>query len=295
MVGGKLRQGFSGQRIVVIPRAVVRQMRRHPLLVQFLPTDVGYFPCASRHLRERRVGIDQTIFIYCIKGAGWCEIDGRHTAVGSGDLLVIPAGVPHVYGADDTQPWTILWVHAVGAAMNAFLGELGVDGEHPIIDVGLRAPVQSLFEEILSIVEAGYSQVHLIQAAHALGHLLAVLIGENRAVRQPGSGSRYNIEHSIVYMEQHLGKSLKLQTLTDVAHLARSQYTLLFKRRTGYAPMDYFHRLKMHRACQLLDRTDLSVKAIAAMLGYADQLYFSRQFKTVNEISPLAYRRRRKG
>ena len=83
--------------------------------------------------------------------------------------------------------------------------------------------------------------------------------------------------------------------LAAVANLARSQYSALFKRQTDYAPIDYFIRLKMRRACELLDTTNASVKVIAALLGYEDALYFSRAFRQVNEMSPRAYRQMRKG
>jgi len=83
--------------------------------------------------------------------------------------------------------------------------------------------------------------------------------------------------------------------LAGLAGLSRSQYTARFKAQTGYAPMDYFTRLRMHRACQLLDTTELTVKAVADELGYGDPLYFSRVFRLINEISPIAYRQHRKG
>ena len=51
----------------------------------------------------------------------------------------------------------------------------------------------------------------------------------------------------------------------------------------------------MHRACQLLDTTQSSVKIIASSLGYEDPLYFSRAFRAVNETSPQTYRQKRKG
>ena len=49
--------------------------------------------------------------------------------------------------------------------------------------------------------------------------------------------------------------------------------------------------LKMEQACQLLDSTELSVKGVAAELGYDDPLYFSRQFSKTVGLSPRAYRR----
>ena len=41
---------------------------------------------------------------------------------------------------------------------------------------------------------------------------------------------------------------------------------------------------------RLLDSSELSVKAIAAELGYPDPLYFSRLFSKTMGLSPRAYR-----
>ena len=83
--------------------------------------------------------------------------------------------------------------------------------------------------------------------------------------------------------------------MAALASLSRSRYVDLFKQQTGYAPIDYFIRLRMHRACQLLDTTALSIKAVATELGYEDPLYFTRVFRAVVEMAPTAYRRMRKG
>jgi AraC family transcriptional regulator of arabinose operon len=288
-------EGFAGQRIVVLPRAVVARARRHPLLAGVFPTDVGYFPRAHGHLRERPTGVDQAIFIYCVKGAGWCELAGKRFEVRAGELLVIPPDTPHVYGADTKRAWTIHWFHAKGVLIDAFLDELGVREEQPIAYLGEDAQLLALFEEVLSVLEHGYAPLQLLHASHAMAHLLATMIRRRRESWREEPDSHYRISRSIAYMKQHLDEPLRLDALAGVANLSRSQYTALFKEQTGYAPIDYFIRLKMHRACQLLDTTQSSVKVIAASLGYEDPLYFSRMFRAVNETSPIAYRRMRKG
>lgn len=98
------------------------------------------------------------------------------------------------------------------------------------------------------------------------------------------------IEQSIAFMKQHLNRPLQVATLAALAKVSPSHFFALFKRLTGSAPIDYFTRLRMERARRLLDATTLSVKEVAAALGYEDQFYFSRVFKAVNHLAPTEYR-----
>jgi YesN/AraC family two-component response regulator len=50
----------------------------------------------------------------------------------------------------------------------------------------------------------------------------------------------------------------------------------------------------MRQACHLLNETTMSVKEVAATLGYEDPYYFSRMFKAVNEMAPSDYRAKHK-
>jgi AraC family transcriptional regulator of arabinose operon len=294
----KLRQkgeGFPGQRIVVLPRRVLAQARQQPLLRGLLPTDVGFFPLAKGHLRERKDGVDQAIFIYCIKGAGWCDLDGNIFSIKAGDLLVLPPDLPHAYGAEPSHPWSIYWFHAQGSLLADYLRELDVSSERPVKHIDDVPQLPALFEEVLELVEHGYTRSQMLCASQTLAHLIAVMIREHRSADHKQPTVHQKIAQTIAYMKQHLNRAIQLDALAAIANLSRSRYVDLFKHQTGYPPIDYFIRLRMHRACQLLDTTDLSVKAIAAALGYDDPLYFSRLFRAVNEQSPVEYRKLRKG
>ena len=98
------------------------------------------------------------------------------------------------------------------------------------------------------------------------------------------------MEESIAYMTQNLNRPLQVSALAALVNVSPSHYFALFKRHTGRAPMDYFTRLRMERARCLLDTTASSVKEVAAALGYDDPFYFSRVFKSVNQLAPSNYR-----
>jgi AraC-like DNA-binding protein len=288
-------EGFPGQRIVVLPRPVVQAAQQQPLTAGLLPTDAGFFPKAAGHLRERNDPLEQAIFIYCVKGSGWCEIGGEAHAVRAGELLVIPPGTPHAYGSDGQSPWSIYWFHAQGALLDNFLAELQVALDRPLVFLGEDPQVLALLEELLEVLEHGYTPQQMLHAAQTLGHLLAVMVRHRHENWRETPDARQKINRTIAYMKEHLGQPLMLDQLAALANLSRSRYAALFKAQTGFAPIDYFNRLRMHQASQWLDITEDSVKSIANRLGYDDPLYFSRVFRSVTERSPMAYRQQRTG
>ncbi|HEU5396664.1 MAG TPA: AraC family transcriptional regulator [Verrucomicrobiae bacterium] len=91
-------------------------------------------------------------------------------------------------------------------------------------------------------------------------------------------------------MLQHLDAPVEMEDVSRRVGLSISTFYYLFKRVTGVTPNAFFIRARMQRARQLLQEPDLNVKEVAARLGYADQFYFSRIFKSVNGVSPKDFR-----
>jgi AraC family transcriptional regulator, arabinose operon regulatory protein len=291
----KRAEGFSGQRIVVLPRAVVSVALKHDLLRQLLPTDIGFYPKASGHFMKRLAGVDQSVLIYCIKGHGWCEIEGSRHEIHPGELLLIRPGTPHSYGADNNRPWTIYWAHVKGESHLGLLAELEISKTKPVVWLGEEAEVMALFEKLLDVMEHGYAASRLLYASQILTHLIGLMIWASHRSSGGNLNAAQKVAQSITYMKQHLEQPASFASFAAMANLSESHFRSRFKQETGYSPMDYFIRLRIHKACQLLDTTDLSVKEIAQLTGYEDALYFSRAFKTVVELSPAKYRLQHKG
>jgi AraC family transcriptional regulator of arabinose operon len=93
-------------------------------------------------------------------------------------------------------------------------------------------------------------------------------------------------------MVEHLDQPLQVSMLAAQADFSPSHYFALFKRQMGTAPIDFFIRLRMNHARELLDSTCSSVKEVAATMGYDDPFYFSRVFKSVHRVAPADYRKR---
>jgi len=75
------------------------------------------------------------------------------------------------------------------------------------------------------------------------------------------------------------------------AGLTADHFGTLFRASTGYGPMDYFQRRRIHRACQLLLSPRLSATEVAFDAGFSDAPHFCRVFKRHTAMTPMQYRK----
>jgi AraC-like DNA-binding protein len=280
----------TGERIAILPRQVVNKALETPTLNGLLAATAGISPNVTNALGQPPTANTETLLIYCSRGRGWCEMGGRRYGLSPGQLLVIPAGTPHVYGADRECLWAISWVQAAGVNLPFFLHQLGVTADQPVIEVGTDASIPALFHELLDAIEAGGSTTQLAHAALMLTRLFELFRNQpcNQACSEADAAQK--IRQSIAYMSEHLDQPLQVAALAAKANISQSHYFALFKRHIGSTPIDYFTQLRMQRACHLLGATTMSVKGVAAALGYDDPFYFSRVFRSVQGVAPSDYR-----
>jgi AraC family transcriptional regulator of arabinose operon len=280
---------------ITLPVTVRLAALEHPLTQGMFPSHVGYFPNARNHYVEREQGIDQAIVKYCIKGQGWCKLGSVTHAVEKGDVFVIPVGVAHAYGSDRARPWTVHWFHAMGLHLGPLLARLGVTAARPVVHAGLDTALINLFVELRQSMETDYAESQLLYASQILAHLLGRMIQLRHGAPTPTKTAVERIRASIAHMKQHLTEPLAINRLAELACLSQSHYSAQFRAITGYAPKNYLVRLRVHRAAQLLDTTDLDIKTIARDSGFTDPFYFSRAFRQIHDVAPREYRQRKHG
>lgn len=91
-------------------------------------------------------------------------------------------------------------------------------------------------------------------------------------------------------IQAHYAEPLRVRDLAELVHLHPAWFSTRFRQLTGLSPAQYVLRYRLERARELLVSTDRSVREIAAMTGFQDPLYLSRQFRRLLGASPTAYR-----
>ncbi|MDR3372837.1 MAG: AraC family transcriptional regulator [Ancalomicrobiaceae bacterium] len=291
----RIKEGFPGQRSVVLPRPVVAAWLDSDPLWGLLPSDVGYYPRAQWHFVARPEGIAQAVMIYCTDGEGWARFGETLVRVRPGQILITPPDVGHSYGAHESMPWTIYWVHLAGPKVATLTRLFELEAGATVLTPGRDPAIPPMFERIMAILGAGYTPDNLLSASMTLGQLVTHLVVTRHRDTHEDDNLDVRIGRVIETMQANLAKALRVTDLAAAANLSPSHFSAIFKKRTGFSSLDFFTRLKMQRACFLLDTTEKSIKAVAAELGFDDPLYFSRCFRRVHECSPLQYRAIRKG
>lgn len=282
-------EGFQGQRLRVIPASAVAAGKGDLITEWLAVTDIGYFPTATAHRCRRDTGSPQTVVIVCTQGLGYCQLPSARVDVGAGQVLAIPPGTPHEYGASDHAPWTIWWAHVTGAGVPALIEAAGFN-DQPVVDVRNVLSIASLMDEALRYLESDDSQPSMIAASGAMTHALALVGAERRL------DTSTSVEDSVLAVVDYLrAHSVTHVSRTELAHLvglSESYLATLFHKATGMSILQYQTQQRMTLARELLDTTSLPIGTVAHTAGYADPLYFSRQFRRLNGMSPETYRSR---
>lgn len=91
------------------------------------------------------------------------------------------------------------------------------------------------------------------------------------------------------YLEQRLDRPLTVEQICRDNMIGRSQLQRLFHEQTGGGVMEYFSRMKVKAARQMIREGRLNFTQIAEALGFQSVHYFSRRFKSICGMSPSEY------
>ncbi|MFQ5775380.1 MAG: GlxA family transcriptional regulator [Kiloniellaceae bacterium] len=145
--------------------------------------------------------------------------------------------------------------------------------------------------------------LHLIETRH--GQDLAVSVSEqllHARIRNPDDhrrmalGRRLGVRHPkllkiVEAMHENLEEPLGLDRLAAFGGVSRRQLERLFRAHLGDTPTGYYLKLRLRRARQFLEQTDMSVLDVSLACGFASAPYFSRAYRAQFGLAPREDRR----
>ncbi|GEL11304.1 transcriptional regulator, AraC family [Flavobacterium glycines] len=282
----KIKAGFLGQTMVVLSPEQKKEIVNHPFSQNLYLDAIGYFPNAKHHNRSRKNGINEYIFLYCLKGEGWITTNKKTIKLTPNTAFIIPKNTPHKYGSSLKDPWSIYWIHFSGNYADVFYERFFKEKENNI-PIPFDENKIVLLKDIITVLENELNEEKTEFIHFKLSSFLSSVCYSNLLENTIND----KISQSISYMKNNLNQLITIEKLAQEACFSVSRYSELFKQKTGYSPILYFIRLKIQKACEYLYFTNMSIKEICKEVGFEDPYYFSRMFKKQIGISPMQYKK----
>lgn len=134
---------------------------------------------------------------------------------------------------------------------------------------------------------------------YQIGHLylfLDLLIQSSFNHRELSTGrlKDFYIREAISFIEQNYSHSITVEDIAIFCNLNRSYLGKLFRDELNQTPQQFLIYYRMNRAAELLKFSDMTVGEVGKLVGYPNQLHFSRAFKNIFELPPSTWRKENK-
>lgn len=131
----------------------------------------------------------------------------------------------------------------------------------------------------------------------ALMMLATMLLGLSlRQIPKPNGGlAGWQLRRTTEYLDARLAEPVSLAELAAIARLSPFHFTRAFRASTGHPPHRYHMHLRVERAKEMLQATDMAVTEIALSLGFDSSQTLARVFRKCVGCTPSEWRRDRLG
>ena len=112
-------------------------------------------------------------------------------------------------------------------------------------------------------------------------------------MRDKVSDSRYSslINGARNYIYDHFSdEDISLNQVAASVNISPNHFSSVFKKETGETFIEFLTRVRMDKAKELLETTDMKAAEVGYEIGYRDPHYFSYIFKKTQNITPRQYR-----
>ncbi|MDP4128084.1 MAG: AraC family transcriptional regulator [Bacillota bacterium] len=256
--------------------------------------------CNNRQNNESRrfpSKITRTIqhheFFFVTGGKGSIIVEGKGYPVKEGMLFYICPDVLHSIETDSVEPICFVSVHFSYAHVSfndnkwAIRNPVEMLPLHYIQELKDYYHVEDTFKKLVDSWNKKLPGYEFI--SKTLLQQLLIAIYQNIRKQNRNYSTSLKVEEIIQYMHQNINKRVTLTELSEMVQLSSTYLSRAFKETTGYSVIEFFNKIKIDKAKELMSERNNRVKEVAQALGFLDEFYFSRIFKRIEGISPSEF------
>ncbi|MDD3927985.1 MAG: AraC family transcriptional regulator [bacterium] len=240
---------------------------------------------------------------YVIHGYINAFIDNKTYHVSDGCMVILNSLIPHahIYPQDiEVERICISFDREFTARMASFTEDINIlEAFHSGINViscpvSLRKFIEDTVDKMLTETNNG-KQGSASVVASLLMHLLIVINRNFRNLelhQQVLNTPAYARTAGIIeYIRSNYTDDISLDSISEKFNISRYYIIKLFKRYTGFTPIEYVNNVRVLKAIELLTSKERkTVNDIGELVGFNSITHFGRVFKKVTGVSPQKYR-----
>ena len=268
---------------------------QHDNLSDLFVLSIGFERCSPNKAEVNSVLYPKTDYImhYVIGGKGYLQLNGNNFSIGKDTLFLIPPKSKFAYRPDSSDPWYYMCIEYSGPFAHQFSSECNFTHENPI----LQPKDDKIFTAFADFLTAFirqqdqpvvFTMFGLYNVLAEIGHALQIDVKKSRQNHSHSGNPRLN--DVIHYINQNYTQpNLSLSTLSSKFHFNPSYLSKIFHVEIGKSISQYIMDLRLCKAFELVQNSDMFIKEISLAVGYEDVGFFSKLFKRKFGESPSLY------
>jgi len=237
------------------------------------PILCGVEECASLHSFGPHIRRYYLIH-YILSGKGTYSVGGRTYNLSQGQFFLIYPDEITTYTADESEPWTYVWVGFTGALAKRLDRLDEPVGELP----------RSLFLNLLTMLQKDFPEWNNMREEYlvtVIYRIFASLFAQTVSENHRAQRIKTLIDSS--YM-----RDISVQSIADGMWVDRRYLSRLFKRNYNMSIKEYIISVRIDNAARFLSE-GYSVGESCEMCGYKDRSNFSKMFYRKYGVWPSEY------
>ena len=259
-------------------------------LVSLSVYNVGYQLCDAGY--QWGPGIrDHYLIHYVISGKGTYEVNNETHFLSAGDAFLVYPNTEIIYRADAKTPWEYAWVGFMGEDADTIIRATDFRRKHPWIKKGTLP--NNLIQEQLGIIYdvKGSDYESAVAMTGALYTLLSTFMHYAQHEEDVQNSQVVYVEQAKDYISTNYSYPITVEDVASYVGISRSYLFRSFQAIQNQSPKEYLIEYRLKRARHLLRETSLSIASIAYSVGFENNLYFSKAFKSKMKMTPSEYRK----
>lgn len=244
----------------------------------------------------------------CHYGEGRLVIEDRQYRFSKNMISFIPVNVLHTTESDigNVGFWEYLFLnperileemhHGKKNAQKELLELINRDGfficeeDNPAFCMMVRQIFDEVREKKPFYRESvkGLLYTTLLEAARQNGINTQAKKEEDSAEKREGS----KLDKAIAFIEQNYFRNFKISELAEECYMSETHFRRFFQERMNMTPVEFVNFIRIKKACELIDNTDLGMEEIAERVGFVTPSTFNRNFRRIMETSPYQWKKR---